>query len=254
MDIKEKEQYKAKMKKAEALGALEFQKVVFAAEKVKFKIAKKVFPNFMNHYDKYCEKTRKRYLKKAKTDEEAKNINRNITILKLETKKEFNQEKNRNYHMNSKSPTEIYDYLLMNKRIHENGIKKNIVVIGLSTVGVALGVTPLIILTIIELIDMGINFECINIQNYNIYRYKLLEDKLIQREERRLQKNIEEYGDVAKIVYEKMETTENTPSITEIIDSLQTKEQANKLKELLLKEKQERENTIIKQKQLRGNI
>ena len=60
MTKEEKEKYNKKIKLYERLGAEKFQNVVFAVEKIKFKIIKKCFPNFLKFYDKQCDKQEKR--------------------------------------------------------------------------------------------------------------------------------------------------------------------------------------------------
>ena len=48
METKEKEKYKKKAALCEKLGAKKFQKVVFQVEKMKYKILKKICPNYIN--------------------------------------------------------------------------------------------------------------------------------------------------------------------------------------------------------------
>ena len=250
MDNIEREEYKRKIKLYKNLGAEDFQKVVFAVERIKFKVLKKICPNFLKHYEKYCDKSRKKQLRKAHTEEEVRSINKYINFLILETRREYNNEQNRNYHMNPNDSEDILKYLNWNKSVHKEGLIKDLVLIPIVATGAVL-VTPwLTPLLAYEIISAFINFECINIQNYNICRYKLVEDKIKQREERKVKKHIEEYGDVARVVSEKLETSEKLPSMSEIIDSFTTKEQADKFKEIIKKELQvrnsDKEKTNVK--------
>jgi hypothetical protein len=252
MERIEREQYKKKIKLYENLGALDFQKVVFAVERLKFKILKKVSPNFITHYDKYCDKLRKKLIKDAKTEEDIRSVNSYINHIKLEMRREFNNEQNKNYHINSNDSTEIIKYLNYNKEVHQSSLVKDLILIPITTVG-TIFITPwLTPLLAYEILSAFIDFECINIQNYNICRYKLIEDKLKQREERKIKETIEEYGDVAEIVTEKIETSEKLPSMNEIIDGLETKEQLDKLRKLITKEL-ERKNTDKSKLYVRGN-
>lgn len=236
MENIERAKYKKRIKVCEMFGAEEFQKVVFAAERIKFKVLKKVSPNFIKHYDKYCDKERNRMIKYAKTEEEIKEINRYTNFNKMLMRREFNSEQNRNYHINSNDLTDIYRYLKMNKKIHVESLIKDIVLIPIVAAGSIL-ITPwLTPLLAYELISAFINIECINIQDYNICRYKLVEDKLKQREERKNNAAIKEYGDIAKVVNEKIETSDKLPSMTEIIDGFESKEQVEKFKRIVLKE------------------
>ena len=111
MTNEERKENNRKIKLYEKLGAEKFQKIVFAVERAKFKIIKKCFPNFLKFYDKQCDKEEEKLLKKAKTEEEKKEIRKNIKFSKMAVRKELNQEKNRNYHMDPNRPTEIYKYL-----------------------------------------------------------------------------------------------------------------------------------------------
>lgn len=240
MENIEREEYKRKINLYKKLGAEDFQKVVFAVERIKFKVLKKVCPNFLKHYEKYCEKSRKKQLRNAHTEEEVRSINRYINFLILETRKEYNSEQNRNYHMNPNDSEDILKYLNWNKSVHKEGLIKDLVLIPIvatASVVVTPWLTPLLAY---EIVSAFINFECINIQNYNICRYKLVEDKIKQREERKVKKNIEEYGDIARVISDKLETSEKLPTMSEIIDSFTTKEQAEKFKKIITKELQGR--------------
>lgn len=239
MEKEKKEQLKKKMKTHEKLGALKFQKIVFGVERAKFKLLKTISPNFIKYYDKYCDFLKRRAMKKAKTEEEKQEISRNIKFSKMAMRKEFNEEKNRNYHMDKNNPTEIYKYLEWNKDVHKRGIIKNAILIPVIITGMALGAVILTPFLIAELISAGINFECINIQDYNICRYKLMEDRLKKQEESKKKKNIEEFGEAADVIYKTIETKEELPTMTEIIENA-NKEQLDQLRKLLLKEQKER--------------
>ncbi len=252
MKMIEREQYKKKIKLHKALGAEEFQKVVFKVEQIKFKVLKKVCPNFIKYFDKYCDRYRNKLLRKATSDKDVKEVNRYINFLKMDMRREFNSEQNRNYHMKKEASTDIYKYLVWNKDVHKSSLVKDLVLIPITTAG-SIFITPwLTPLLAYEMLSAFINFECINIQNYNICRYKLIEDKLKEREERKIQASIEEYGDVAEILDKKIETSDKLPSMNEIIDSLETKEQAEKLRKIIIQQLQEK--NIDKSKLLiRGN-
>lgn len=252
MESIEREEYKKRMNLYKKLGAEDFQKVVFEVERIKFKLLKKLCPNFIKHYDKYCDGLRNKMIKKAKSEKDIQDVNRCINFYKLEMRREFNKEQNRNYHMNPNDSNEILKYLNWNKEVHQTGLAKDLVLIPLVTAG-SIFITPwLTPLLAYELFSAFINFECINIQNYNICRYKLLEDKIKVRQERKVKATMEEYGDVAKIISNKIDTCEKLPSMVEIIESLEDKEQAEKLKRLVLREYKQRQE--IKEKQLvRGN-
>lgn len=242
MKKEEKEKLKKKLKIYELLGAVKFQKVVFKVEELKFKIIKKIFPNFISYYDKYCDFRKKRMIKRAKTEDEIKDIQRRIKFSKMAMRKEINFERNRNYHIDEKRPTEIIKYLEWNKSIHKGGLIKDGILIPFIIAGCVLGIPGSIPLLVFEVLSVGINFECINIQNYNLCRIRQIEPALRKREERQIAHEIEEYGDAAKAIHECVEAKEQLPSLSEIIDSMTTPEQLEQFKKLIREEIQRREN------------
>ena len=241
MNIEERKRIDKKIKQYEKFGILEFQKFVFKVEKVKFKLLKKICPNFIEHYDKYCDRFKKKAIKKAETEEEIKRIKEYCKMKKMEMRKEFYQEQNRNYHIDKNNPTEIKEYLEWNKQIHKNGIIKNSILIPIFVALIILGF-PLIgvPLVIIEAISTFINIECINIQNYNLCRYEILGEYLQKRSEREVERKIQKYGQAADVIYDCIEKNENLPTIDQILDRVETKEQLIQIKEMLLEEKRAR--------------
>ena len=240
MNQLERTKYRKAIKRYEKLGAARFQKVVFAVERLKYKAIKTFCPNFIMHYDRICDRKKKRLLKKAKTEQERKQIIQDIRFEKMAMRKELNQEQNRNYHMSKKNPTEIYPYLEWNKKVHKNGLIKNGVLIPFLLAGSIAHIPGCLPLLIWECISAGINFECINIQNYSMARYKLVEERLKRQEERRRQEAIKEYHEASTVIGKQIEKKEELPSFREIIDSVETREQIRQLKKLLLIETQDR--------------
>lgn len=255
MEITERELYRKKKKIYDKLGASKFQEVVFAVERLKYKFMRKFMPNFIDHYDKRVEKQQQIRLKKAKTEEEKRQINKIANYAKLRTHREIYREENRNYHINRADATEIYEYLEWNKRVHKRGLINNAIFGTIWTTAIfvvpSVATPYLIALLVIEVIKTIVNFECVNLQNYNICRYKLIEDRIVQREVKRIKSEINNYGDAAKIVHEKIVTETKLPSMTEIIDSMETTNQLEQLKNVLLREKTRREEE--KQKVLLKN-
>ena len=56
------------------LGAVQFQKIVFAVEKIKFKVLKKLVPNYLTYFDKHVDKMTKKKLAYANSEEERQAI------------------------------------------------------------------------------------------------------------------------------------------------------------------------------------
>lgn len=227
--------YKKKIKLCEKLGANKFQKVVFKVEELKYKFIKKFIPRYIEWYDKFCDRKRKKDLKKAKTDDERKKIIEHYRRQKMLMRKEFHREQNRNYHMDQNKPTEILHYLNWNKDIHMRGLIKNAVAITGLTAAAILGLWPTVVLPILAL-EVGssfINFQCVNIQNCNIYRYKMREETMKKLEERRTKKNVEQYSEAGAAITRSMEKTDDIPSLTQVIESIQTKEELEQLRRLV---------------------
>lgn len=227
--------YKKKIDLCEKLGASKFQKVVFKVEELKYKAIKTFFPRYIEWYDKLCDRKKKKELKKAKTKEEQKKIIDHYQMQKMIMRKEFHREQNRNYHMDPNKPTEILHYLYWNKDIHMKGIIKNSIAIPALAVTAAFGIWPAVVLPFLalEVGSLFINFQCVNIQNCNIYRYKQREETMKKLEERRNKRNIEQYSEAGTVVSRCMEKTEDIPSLSQIIESIQTKEELEQFRKLV---------------------
>lgn len=227
--------YKKKIELCEKLGANKFQKVVFKVEELKYKVIKTFFPRYIEWYDKLCDRKKKKELKKAKTKEEQKKIIDHYRMQKMIMRKEFHREQNRNYHMDPNKPTEILHYLNWNKDIHMKGIIKNAIAIPALTITAAFGIWPTVVLPFLalEVGSLFVNFQCVNIQNCNIYRFKQREETMKKLEERRNKRNIEQYSEAGSLVTRTMEKTEEIPSLSQIIDSIQTKEELEQFRRLV---------------------
>ena len=227
--------YKKKIELCEKLGANKFQKVVFKVEELKYKVIKKLFPRYIEWYDKLCDRKKKKELKKATTKEEQKKIIDHYLMQKMIMRKEFHREQNRNYHMDPNKPTEILYYLNWNKDIHMKGIIKNAIAIPALATTAAFGIWPTVVIPFLalELGSLFVNFQCVNIQNCNIYRFKQREETMKKLEERRNKRNIEQYSEAGSLVTRTMEKTEDIPSLSQIIDSIQTKEELEQFRKLV---------------------
>ena len=227
--------YKKKIELCEKLGANKFQKVVFKVEELKYKVIKKLFPRYIEWYDKLCDRKKKKELKKATTKEEQKKIIDHYRMQKMIMRKEFHREQNRNYHMDPNKPTEILYYLNWNKDIHMKGIIKNAIASPALATTAAFGIWPTVVIPFLalELGSLFVNFQCVNIQNCNIYRFKQREETMKKLEERRNKRNIEQYSEAGSLVTRTMEKTEDIPSLSQIIDSIQTKEELEQFRKLV---------------------
>ena len=226
-----KELWKRKINLHKKLGAERFQKVVFSVEKGKYKVLKTICPNFLKYYNKWNDFHRNRQLKRVTTEEERKRIIRKFNEEKLLVKKEFVREQNRNYHMNENNPTEFIKYLNWNKDIHKKELQKDAVLIPLLGAGIAIGLPGLAALLIIELFSAAINWQCVNIQDYNIARYKYSEPMLRKLEARQIKKRNSEYTEEKELIGTLTQENERIPTIEEIIASIKTPEQAAQIRD-----------------------
>ena len=204
------------------------------------------FSNQVNKSDK--ERNKMSILVNIKTEEERKQIIENTKLAKMAMRKELNAEKNRNYHMDSKRPTEIKKYLEWNKSVHTKGLITNGIIIPIAIAGMIFHVPGAIALLVIECLSAAINFECINIQNYNICRIDRMIPILQKREEDRMQQQIEEFGKASEVIHRSIEQSESLPTFDEILANINDPEQLRQMREMFHREQEERQ----KQKKLGG--
>lgn len=220
----------------EKLGALKFKKVVLKVEELKFKLTKPFYKKIINLNDKLLDKKLNKMLKKENNDENRKMLIRYFNREKLRARIEYNNNENRNYHFNTLNPNETLNYLNINKKIHINGIKSNLLYIAISTVGIIFikSITiPLIISISLNCISIFINFECINLQNYNITRIEQKLEKLTKIRKHKLSQKIKLYKNISKSLAPLLERDKKVPSKEDIVECIQTKEETLEL-ELLI--------------------
>ena len=128
----------------------------------------------------------------------------------------------------------------LNKKIHENGIIRNLIFSAITIPFIVLGSEFAIMFFLLELISGIINFQCINLQNYNIYRLKRIEKKLEKIEKRRNARESEKYNEISKEIHKALIEKEEIPTIDEIIDRVDTPEKLLQLKSLIEQVKKER--------------
>ena len=241
----------------ELLGAKLFQKIVFKVEELKYIVLNKIFPNYEEKYEKELKNILERNLSKEEDNEKRRLLIENYKKEILLFRKENVNRKNRNYHMDMDNTSDILTYLNKNKLIHLNGLIKNVfmflVSIPLIIFGSGFLLTTGYIMLSLNLISTIINFECVNLQNYNIKRITAAKEKLDKYNERRKNNDLKKYGDVSLTVSKELKKDIDIPSPEIIIDSIKTKEELEQMKSLLLREVNKRniENDIVERRVLK---
>lgn len=228
------------MKICKKLGAIQFKKIVFIVEKTKFKVLKKLVPNYLKYFDKHVDKLTKKRLKEAKTEEEKQIIIYKSKIDKMQERREFYQEENRNYHIRKENPTQIIKYLELNKKIHKNGLVGNAIFSLLTIPGLIFGSKIAIIFLAFEIIEAIINFECINLQNYNICRLTKVKDKIEKKEKAKIERDSVLYKEISEDIHKVVMEKDEIPTIDDILACADTPEKLEQLKQLLAKTKSQR--------------
>lgn len=234
----DKVEYKRKKKVYEAYGARKFQKVVMKVERIKWSFIKKHFPNYLTHYEKYYNRKCQKALKKASNDKEREIIISNFRHHLLKARKEFNHNENCNYHLDTKRPTETINYLKWNKSVHEHGIATNMAV-GLAASGFLIaGVGPVLAATLIgiQAVSAVINWQCINLQNYNICRLEYQREAFEKREAKRQQEAKEKYGDGMAVIEKAFNNTKeesNIPTPKEVVAEIKNEEQLRQVQKMM---------------------
>ena len=180
-------------------------------------------------------------MKRAKTDEERKEIKANMKLAKMAMRKEWNEEKNRNYHMDPKRPTEMMRYLEWNKEVHKKGLIKDGILIPIIIAGIIFHIPGAIPLLVYECISAAVNFECINIQNYNLCRVRRMQPILEKREAASVEKDIEEFGGAAEVIHRSIEQSESLPTFDEILANIDNLEQLRQMREMFKREHEGRQ-------------
>ena len=229
--------YKKKQKIYELLAAKQFKKIVLKLEKSKWHFIKKLFPDYLKLYEKKCKKEYQRRIKKTTTEKEQQELKSFYRRKILLARKEFNNDKNRNYHIDLKRPTEILNSLQWNKKVHKQGLIKNLAT-AIFCVGCVTGnfyseLAKTILL--LQIPSAIINWQCINLQNYNICRIKSHGKTLETLEKRQVQREEAECLSAAKVIEKACNDNkeEIIPSAQEIIDRIDNQEQLQQLKRMV---------------------
>lgn len=227
----------------EKFGALWFQKVVFKVEDLKFKFIDKFCPNIGDWYSKQCDKKVNKLCSKDISEEEKSRIKYEYNLKKLRFKRELVEKKNRNYHFNMNNASSFKKYLMSNKKIHQNGMIANLIWIGVCgllipvTNGVALGAISFWLGY--NVIALGVNFQCVNLQNYNLCRFEERKETLEKIERRSCERDVKNFAKVGKKIYNNLCDRIETPDSKEIVASISTTQELEELRKLALEVKKQ---------------
>jgi len=231
----------------EKLGASWFQKVVFKVEKLKFKFIDKFCPNIGNWYFNICDKKANKLCLKAKTEEERTMIRLRYNYKKMAFKKELIEKQNRNYHIDLNNASEFRNYLLWNKKIHKNGMISNGIWIGLCGVAMTMFSGAAFAVSCFwlgcNIVALGVNFQCVNLQNYNLYRFDQKKDILIKIESRKRQKDVKDFAKVGKRIYNNLCERVEMPDSKEVVSTITDVDELMQLRKLALEIKGQREKS-----------
>ena len=234
---------KSKKEISEMFGAKEFKKIVLKVEKIKWKIIKSLLPNYLKGMEKQFIIQRDKALKKAKNEDERKQIidiyKTNIMIMR----KEYYSEQNINYHLDLNNPERIKEYLKRNKSIHMKWLRVDLVLAPILITILGLGYTwaiPFIAIVGLETIK---NFECINLQNYNLVCFEEKEEKLKRLSNKMAEQNRKKYGKAQDIIEKTIYDSKEVPKITKVIETAKSEspESIDQIIQLLKNEKINRE-------------
>ena len=229
------------------LGASWFQKVVFKVEDLKFKFIDRFCPNIDNWYCNYCDKRVHKLCLKVDSKEEQERIRLNYNFKKMSFKKELRDKKNRNYHIDFNNASKFKDYLLWNKKVHRDGMIWNGIWISLCSLALFFTSGIASVLTSIwlgyNILALGVNFECVNLQNYNILRFEEKEEVLKKMERRSKNRDVKNFAKVGERIYNKLCNRVEIPRSSDVVSDITDKEELEQLRRLALEVKEQRQTS-----------
>ena len=230
------------------LGASWFQKVVFKVEDLKFKFIDRFCPNIDKWYCNYCDKRVHKLCLKVDSKEEKERIRLNYNFKKMSFKKELRDKKNRNYHIDFNNASKFKDYLLWNKKVHRDGMIWNGIWISLCSLALFFTSGIASILTSIwlgyNILALGVNFECVNLQNYNILRFEEKEEVLKKMERRSKNRDVKNFAKVGERIYNKLCNRVEIPRSSDVVSDITDKEELEQLRRLALEVKEQRQTSF----------
>lgn len=239
----------------EFLGAKKFKKFVFLIEKIKFKLFDRFYPLIQKMYENNLNKSLEKELKSIDNEDSRQKVIRLYHEKILNFRKAINDKKNLNYHINEDNPMEFLKYLNNNKKIHQKGLIGNGIVYILISLFIATGVISIgviIGLFCYNVLSTIINFECINLQNYNIKIFNKNRDMLEKWRKKKEEEGLVKYSNISRVVYSAIDGEKDIPKVEDVVSKITTKEQLEEMRKLLLAYGDKDKCGIIPKKRVRG--
>lgn len=245
--------YQEKAKLHEKLGAKKFQKFVKKFDKAKFKFIKRfIKENRMIRWsDKVTEYNVKKKLKIAKTEKDKKAIIENMRRGKVLVRKQLKEERSVNYYQGVDNRVEnFHKYIIRNKEIHKNSLKINGLLLGAS-IGLSVAGVPILpfVLGGYQVLAGFKNFQCINAQNYYLSMMNMRKKAIVKKNLTRIKRIYEENPDLIAGIQKGLKEGKDLYSEQGILDSINTVEGLQQLKERLIATRKRQEAIMEKPKE-----
>ena len=157
------------------------------------------------------------------------------------------EKKNRNYHIDFNNASKFKDYLLWNKKVHRDGMIWNGIWISLCSLALFFTSGIASVLTSIwlgyNILALGVNFECVNLQNYNILRFEEKEEVLKKLERRSKNRDVKNFAKVGERIYNKLCNRVEIPRSSDVVSDITDKEELEQLRRLALEVKEQRQTS-----------
>ena len=249
----ERQIYKDKAKLHEKLGAKRFQKFVKKFDKAKFKFIKRIIKEdrMLKWSDRLAEYTAAKKMKKAKTEAEKQEIIDNMRRGKVLVRKQLKEERSINYYQGvDKRVENFYKYISRNKNIHKNSLKMNGALLGVS-VGLGIAGVPILpfILAGYQVIAGFKNFQCMNAQDYYLCSLQMRKKAIVKKSLVGIKKTYEENQDLISGIQKGLSEGKDLYSEQGLLDSINTIEGLQQLKDRLMSAKKSQDAIMDKPKE-----
>lgn len=249
----ERQIYKDKAKLHEKLGAKRFQKFVKKFDKAKFKFIKRIIKEdrMLKWSDRLAEYTAAKKMKKAKTEAEKQEIIDNMRRGKVLVRKQLKEERSINYYQGvDKRVENFYKYISRNKNIHKNSLKMNGALLGVS---IGLGIAGVPILSFIlggyQVLAGFKNFQCMNAQDYYLCSLQMRKKAIVKKSLKGIKRTYEENQDLISGIQKGLSEGKDLYSEQGLLDSINTIEGLQQLKDRLISAKKSQDAIMDKPKE-----